>query len=415
MTLCASARCCADDQSFGEASSETDWTASGAWWVSKSRVALARVAVAGRNRRKSSGNAVSTRLLGGAAIACLVLGCGWTVYTNIISASVYPTLGSSGYEEPVAKSVPKVAGRSAAQVVKDAFASLPAMTERAKSETVAALTPSEFNERFEASEPTGVPSRAAEAAPPPEAPKVATASKPADAPKLAEATKPKEAASKQPPAQVAMNVPPVLRPVETKSAVKSSGNSLHDMAERAKVTMMSLTSRPSIVEKLWGKRDSQGALLAYASADASVTDSIPHEQSPMHGGSPPYDRSTAVYDISAHMVYLPDGTKLEAHSGLGSKLDDPSSAPIRMRGVTPPHIYELKPREALFHGVPALRLNPIGGENAIYGREGLLAHTYMLGPNGDSNGCVSFRDYSAFLNAYRNMGIRRLAVVTRVE
>ncbi len=115
------------------------------------------------------------------------------------------------------------------------------------------------------------------------------------------------------------------------------------------------------------------------------------------------------------MVYLPDGSKLEAHSGLGSKLDDPSSAPIRMRGVTPPHIYELKPREALFHGVPALRLNPIGGENAIYGREGLLAHTFMLGPNGDSNGCVSFRDYYAFLNAYRNMGIRKLAVVARVE
>ena len=34
-------------------------------------------------------------------------------------------------------------------------------------------------------------------------------------------------------------------------------------------------------------------------------------------------RDTAVYDISAHMVYLPDGTKLEAHSGLGSDLDDP--------------------------------------------------------------------------------------------
>jgi hypothetical protein len=39
----------------------------------------------------------------------------------------------------------------------------------------------------------------------------------------------------------------------------------------------------------------------------------------------------------------------------------------------------------------------------------------MLGPNGDSNGCVSFRDYNAFLNAYRNHGIKRLAVVARVE
>ena len=155
--------------------------------------------------------------------------------------------------------------------------------------------------------------------------------------------------------------------------------------------------------------------MSYASADASVTGSIGHEQNPVLGGSPPYDRDTAVYDISAHMVYLPDGSKLEAHSGLGSELDDPRSARIRMRGVTPPHIYELKPREALFHGVPALRLNPIGGEETIYGRSGLLAHTFMLGPNGDSNGCVSFRDYNAFLNAYRNQGIKKLAVVARVE
>jgi Protein of unknown function (DUF2778) len=87
---------------------------------------------------------------------------------------------------------------------------------------------------------------------------------------------------------------------------------------------------------------------------------------------------------------------------------------VRMRGVTPPHLYDLKPRETLFHGVPALRLNPIGGDEAVYGRSGLLAHSYMLGPNGDSNGCVSFRDYNAFLQAYRNGEIRRLAVVARL-
>ena len=188
-------------------------------------------------------------------------------------------------------------------------------------------------------------------------------------------------------------------------------------ADRAKAAVMSITGpRQSMVEKLWGKREPSGGLLAYASADASVTAAIaPKEQNPMLGGSAPYDRYTAVYDITAKTVYLPDGTKLEAHSGLGSNLDDPRSSRIRMRGVTPPHIYDLKPREALFHGVPALRLTPIGGENAIYGRDGLLAHTFMLGPNGDSNGCVSFKDYYAFLDAYRNKGIRRLAVLARVE
>jgi hypothetical protein len=127
-----------------------------------------------------------------------------------------------------------------------------------------------------------------------------------------------------------------------------------------------------------------------------------------------YDRYTAVYDISAHVVYMPDGSRLEAHSGLREHLDDPRYVHVRMRGATPPHLYTLTPREALFHGVEALRLNPVGGGGAIYGRAGLLAHTFMLGPNGDSNGCVSFRDYSAFLQAYKRGEVRRLAVVARL-
>ena len=106
-------------------------------------------------------------------------------------------------------------------------------------------------------------------------------------------------------------------------------------------------------------------------------------------------------------VYLPDGTELEAHSGLGAKMDDVRYAHVRMQGVTPPHIYDLKPREALFHGVPALRLTPIGGEDKIFGRDGLLAHTYMLGASGQSNGCVSFKDYYAFLDAYRKRASAR--------
>ena len=127
-----------------------------------------------------------------------------------------------------------------------------------------------------------------------------------------------------------------------------------------------------------------------------------------------YDRYTAVYDISARTVYLPSGARLEAHSGLGPHLDDPRYVNLRMRGAAPPHLYDLRPREALFHGVEALRLNPVGGSGAIYNRAGLLAHTYMLGPNGDSNGCVSFRDYNAFLSAYKRGEIRRLAVVSHL-
>ncbi|WP_371360779.1 tlde1 domain-containing protein [Afipia sp. GAS231] len=286
-----------------------------------------------------------------------------------------------------------------------------------------------FNERFAAAEAQGVAPapvetvKIAEATPPNatavpvakpvEAPKLAEAPKKIEAPKLAEAPKSKEAAS----AQVALNVP--AKEAEAKPAAKSAGASVRDMAQRAKAAVMSIASndKPTMVEKLWGKQPSHGSLLSYASADASVTGSLPdtRAQNPMLGGSPPYDKQTAVYDISARMVYLPDGTRLEAHSGLGSKLDDVRYSNVRMQGVTPPHIYELTPREALFHGVPALRLNPIGGEDKIFGRSGLLAHTYMLGPNGDSNGCVSFKDYYAFLRAYREQGIKRLAVLAKVE
>ncbi|OPY93889.1 hypothetical protein A5906_16355 [Bradyrhizobium sacchari] len=355
----------------------------------------------------------TTNWLGAAAIGCLVIGAAWTIHSNIFGASVYPTVGSIGYDEPVIKRAPTVALREASEAIRETFALLPDRLQVAPP-----ISREMFNERFAAAATQGVPSNAASAAPAAQvavakdAPKqsviakVAEALKPAPA-KVADAAKAKRAPEGQ--MQLAS-----ADPAEIVPAPEAKPKSF---ADRAKAAVMSITGpRQSMVEKLWGKREPSGGLLAYASADASVTSAIaPKEQNPMFGGAPPYERDTAVYDITAKTVYLPDGTKLEAHSGLGSNLDDPRSQRTRMRGVTPPHIYTLKPREALFHGVPALRLTPIGGESAIYGRDGLLAHTFMLGPNGDSNGCVSFKDYYAFLDAYRNKGIRKLAVLARVE
>jgi hypothetical protein len=123
-----------------------------------------------------------------------------------------------------------------------------------------------------------------------------------------------------------------------------------------------------------------------------------------------YDNATAVYDVSAHAVYMPDGSKLEAHSGLGSLMDDPGHVNQPNAGATPPNVYQLKPRERLFHGVQALRLIPVG-DNGTLGRSGLLVHSYMLGPNGDSNGCVSIRNYERFLKAFSNGEIKHLVVV----
>jgi len=193
---------------------------------------------------------------------------------------------------------------------------------------------------------------------------------------------------------------PVPRPTSAPARNASPINSPHG-TQTASDTQ---AAKPSIFvaafEKLFGRH----ALLRLASA---TTD----DGELSFGPAGRYDQWTAVYDISAHTVYMPDGTQLEAHSGLGSWLDDPSHASERMLGVTPPNFYDLKPREELFHGVRALRLIPEDSQK-VFGRDGLLVHSFMLGPNGDSNGCVSIKDYDAFLQAYLDHKIKHLAVVT---
>ena len=127
-----------------------------------------------------------------------------------------------------------------------------------------------------------------------------------------------------------------------------------------------------------------------------------------------YGEQTAVYDITARVVHMPDGTRLEAHSGFGDLMDDVDNVHVKDRGATPPNVYELSLREKLFHGVQALRMKPVG-EGELFGRNGLLTHSYLLGPNGQSNGCVSFKDYDAFLKAYHNGDIKRLVVVKSLK
>jgi hypothetical protein len=132
---------------------------------------------------------------------------------------------------------------------------------------------------------------------------------------------------------------------------------------------------------------------------------------PQQDEAPP---RTAYYDITARTVYMPGGERLEAHSGLGRFMDDPRHVHRRMHGATPPNTYRLKMREALFHGVRAIRLTP-ENEEEMFGRNGILAHTYMLGPNGQSNGCVSFRDYNKFLQAFLRGEVERLVVVAKMD
>jgi hypothetical protein len=153
--------------------------------------------------------------------------------------------------------------------------------------------------------------------------------------------------------------------------------------------------------------------------------SLPAESAPVPPASRPVPAApgavigrhdgVAVYDISAATVYMPDGEKLEAHSGLGPWVDDPRYAYKRNVGPTPPNVYNLVMRKGRFHGVEALRLLPANGDNK-YGRVGLLAHTYLLrGRPAESNGCVAFKDYSRFLTAFKRGNVKRMIVVPSLK
>lgn len=231
-------------------------------------------------------------------------------------------------------------------------------------------------------------------------------------------------APEQPASGLAQAAPlPVPRPSDLKvpatpeepRIAERQGSRRARLAAAAKATAPAEDNR-SFFEKLFGVQRSSGPALAYAAPEDDVVDrSRGRRLSPtLPSAAPVAANQTAIYDIAAKTVYMPNGDRLEAHSGLGDKMDDVRFAHVRMQGVTPPHVYDLTEREAPFHGVRALRLNPVGGSGKIFGRAGLLAHTYLLGPRGDSNGCVSFKEYERFLQAYLRGEVKRLVVVANL-
>ncbi|TAM99359.1 MAG: DUF2778 domain-containing protein [Rhizobiaceae bacterium] len=150
-------------------------------------------------------------------------------------------------------------------------------------------------------------------------------------------------------------------------------------------------------------------VLAYAKPDEPVERAQPKPSNKF--ALPGAGSGVAVYDIKAATVYMPNGERLEAHSGMGSYTDKPRYVDEKDRGPTPPNVYTLSMREKLFHGVPAIRLTPVG-DKKMYGRVGFLAHTYMLrGHYAQSNGCVVFKDYQKFLRAFKRGKVTKLVVV----
>lgn len=131
----------------------------------------------------------------------------------------------------------------------------------------------------------------------------------------------------------------------------------------------------------------------------------------MFGGGAKAGNGVAVYDISAARVYMPDGSVLEAHSGIGKMADNPRYVNVKMTGPTPPHTYNLRMRETRFHGVEAIRMLPIDGKNK-HGRDGFLTHSYLLrGKRAESHGCVAFADYPRFLTAFKQGKVKQIVVV----
>jgi hypothetical protein len=128
------------------------------------------------------------------------------------------------------------------------------------------------------------------------------------------------------------------------------------------------------------------------------------------GGLPGHGSGIAVYDIKSATVYMPDGQKLEAHSGLGHMKDNPDYAHRKNRGPTPPNVYNLVMRESRYHGVEAVRMLPTD-RAAMKGRDGMLAHTALVRGTNGSHGCVAFKNYSRFLSAFKAGKVKKMIVV----
>lgn len=335
--------------------------------------------------------AVPQKLIGGVALAGIAAACGFTLYSNLFSdagdAMAPPPTVTVLTAKPAAPAVTVVTKQPAA-------ATRPTLL----------VAPSFDITLIDGTHPIGRPLPFAQSAP------LKTAlARPAPQPPRQIAQAP-QAGQAAPGAQAALTTASIPLPTRRPDIAPTYNPQLQAAAQRGKFALASAESTPvstSMFDKIFGKREAPSGALAYAAPDGGVS----NDGKSVGTGRVVGDGVTAVYDITARTVYMPDGTRLEAHSGLREKLDDPRYAHVKMRGVTPPHTYDLSLRESLFHGVQAIRLTPVGGEGAIYGRTGLLAHTYMLGPNGDSNGCVSFRDYDAFLRAFRAGKIKRLVVV----
>jgi predicted transglutaminase-like cysteine proteinase len=78
--------------------------------------------LAAHKHRRSSRKAIPNHIFGGAAFACLVLGCAWTLHANVFGANVYPQLSSANFDASVIRR--QIAVRSALSAADTIIAAL---------------------------------------------------------------------------------------------------------------------------------------------------------------------------------------------------------------------------------------------------------------------------------------------------
>lgn len=211
---------------------------------------------------------------------------------------------------------------------------------------------------------------------------------------------------------VVRSVPlPTANPLGAARGQSDEANALIDTRER--LASVPMPQRNPLATGEPAPAGARVAALPPPAETPSAVEPAPAKPGERAIGLPQPGDKFAVYDIKGQTVYMPSGERLEAHSGYGDGMDNLSYVSTRMIGPTPPNVYTLTMRERLFHGVEALRMRP-AGEGKMYGRDGFLTHSYLMGPRGDSNGCISFKDYDKFLAAYKRGEVTKVVVVESV-
>jgi predicted transglutaminase-like cysteine proteinase len=110
--------------------------------------------LAAHKHRRSSHKPIPNHVFGSAAVACLVLGCAWTLHANVFGASVYPQVSSANFDALVIRP-PGIAVRSAPSAADTIVAALP---EPAPVISAPASVPPllSFDDRFAAAAPQSV-------------------------------------------------------------------------------------------------------------------------------------------------------------------------------------------------------------------------------------------------------------------